>query len=372
MKSRLGVALVALVLVAGLGCTPEIVEPPAVTVSDEPREDRAVAPTPPEDPTPEVVWPLTGMIAEGVPGADLGRPAVAVKIENTADGRPQKGLEYADIVFDEYINAGCLRLVAVFHSTLPEAVGPVRSARNQDPNIMGSFDTPIFSSGANRGVQETFNGLEQVLFGNALYTYNDYLRFSHGFTRKSWEEVNKPLEFRLWGNTQVFAEEAEEAGAGPAPQQFDYAYPAALATAAVEGEPVATMDLEYSACGHPHWDWNAESGVWDRFEFSDRHVTMDGTPIQAANVVILRVDVAYTQRKIPESFVVVSDAPGFVATHGAVQPILWTKSSRTGGYILETLDGDPVLLAPGQTWIELVPLSGAWDKATITFDGEVQ
>ncbi len=362
----------AAIVAFAVGCAPDEVALPNVTVTDVPKEDRMMVPSPPEDPTPAVVWPLTGLSAEDAPEADIERPAVVVKIENTADGRPQKGIEYADIVFDEYINVGCLRIVAVFHSTLPEAVGPVRSARTQDPNIMGSFDTALFASGANTGAQKAIERQKQVFFGNALYRYNDYLRFSHGFTKMSWEEVNKPLEFRLWGNTQIFAEEAEAADAGPAPQQFDYAYPASLATAVVEGEPVATMDLRYSACGHPHWDWNAESGVWERFEFSNPHLTWDGNQIQAANVVILRVKVAYTQPKIPESFVVVSDAPGFVATGGEVIPIQWTKSGRTGLYQLKTLDGEPVLLAPGQTWIELVPLSGAWDKATITFDGEAQ
>jgi len=39
---------------------------------------------------------------------------------------------------------------------------------------------------------------------------------------------------------------------------------------------------------------------------------------------------------------------------------------------LTTLDGQPVYLAPGQTWVEMVPLSGAWTTAVIKFDGVVQ
>jgi hypothetical protein len=67
----------------------------------------------------------------------------------------------------------------------------------------------------------------------------------------------------------------------------------------------------------------------------------------------------------------VSSASGFVATGGKAVPIRWTKADRGDLYHLTTLDGEPVYLAPGQTWVELVPSSGAV-IATIEFDGVLQ
>jgi hypothetical protein len=55
-----------------------------------------------EDPTPKAappVCPLTGLRPPR--GVDLGRPAVAVKIENSPEARPQAGLDAADVVFEE-------------------------------------------------------------------------------------------------------------------------------------------------------------------------------------------------------------------------------------------------------------------------------
>ncbi len=331
-----------------------------------------MVPSPPEDPLPAVVWPLTGLSAVGVPAEDVARVAVPVKIENTVNGRPQKGLEYADIVFEEYINSACLRLMAIFQSTYPEDVGPIRSARNMDPNIVGSFHTALFASGCNFEVQKAFRNLGQLLIADDFSASTGFLQGSEGFHRVPRSQVDKDQEFRLWGHPATFAAEAVANGIGPATQQFDYAYPATDATAAIEGTPVGTIDLKYSSCGHPHWVWDEASGTWQRFEFDDPHLTMDGNQIGAANVIIFRVVVAYTNGYNPESFVIVSGAPGFVATGGKVIPILWSKADRGDTFHLTTLDGDPVYLAPGQTWVEMVPLSGAYTTAVITFDGVVQ
>lgn len=354
------------------GCAPEVLTQPTVTLTDVPREARLVAPSPPEDPIPTIVWPLTGLGAEGVAPEHLERPSVGIKIENTAYGRPQKGLEYADIVFEQYINGSCLRLMAFYQTEFPDDVGPIRSARNMDPNIMGSFDTLLVASGSNFDVQRAFVRMKQLFLGRNFTSTEGYLQGSEGFSFMTRDVVDKNQEFRLWGHPATFSAEASEKGMGPTPQQFDYAYPASGATATVEGNAVGTIDIRYSDCGHPHWTWNETTGRWDRFEFEDPHMTMDGNQITAMNVIILKVKVAYTQGYNPESFVVVKDAPGYVATGGKIIPIRWTKADQRDAYHLKTLDGDPVLLAPGKTWIELAPLSGAQSNAVIKFDSEVQ
>src|SRR5579885_2020678 len=70
--------------------------------------------------------PLTGQpTASGVPQ----RPALAVKVDNYPDARPQSGLDKADIVFEEPVEGGITRLVAVFQCSQASLVGPIRSAR---------------------------------------------------------------------------------------------------------------------------------------------------------------------------------------------------------------------------------------------------
>ena len=62
----------------------------------------------------------------GVQGTDAARPALAVKIDNVTRAHPQAGLNQADVVYEELVEGGVTRLVAVFQSTSVDVVGPVR------------------------------------------------------------------------------------------------------------------------------------------------------------------------------------------------------------------------------------------------------
>ncbi len=74
---------------------------------------------------------------------------LAVKIDNVAPARPHTGLEQADIVYVEQVEAGLSRILAVYSSDLPPVIGPVRSARETDLELLRQFDRPTLAfSGA--------------------------------------------------------------------------------------------------------------------------------------------------------------------------------------------------------------------------------
>lgn len=83
---------------------------------------------------------------EGVDG-----PVLAVKIDDTNMAHPQIGLEDAEIVYIEQVEGGLTRLVAIYSTIIPERVGPVRSARISDIDILSQFGRVAFAySGAQR------------------------------------------------------------------------------------------------------------------------------------------------------------------------------------------------------------------------------
>ena len=87
-------------------------------------------------------------------GAVSTNEVIAVKVENIAAARPQVGLRSADIVFAEEVEGAQTRLVAVYHTTFPKRLGPVRSARSTDVQLLPLFGRPgLVYSGANRNVQ---------------------------------------------------------------------------------------------------------------------------------------------------------------------------------------------------------------------------
>jgi hypothetical protein len=137
---------VALVLIAG--CSGDPPPPPATAAPTTPGPTPATT-TPAPEPAPEpkpapAVNPLTGH--RGIPA----RPVIAVKVDDTPSGRPQLGIQHADVVYVQQVEAGATRLVAVFAGTHPRAVGPVRSVRNNDPEILGPYGRPAlaYSGGA--------------------------------------------------------------------------------------------------------------------------------------------------------------------------------------------------------------------------------
>ena len=81
----------------------------------------------------------------------LNGPVLVVKIDDTTQAHPQIGLEEADIVYIEQVEGGLTRLAAVFSSVIPQRIGPVRSARISDIEIMSQFGRVAFAySGAQR------------------------------------------------------------------------------------------------------------------------------------------------------------------------------------------------------------------------------
>jgi Protein of unknown function (DUF3048) N-terminal domain/Protein of unknown function (DUF3048) C-terminal domain len=144
---RFGLGCIALVVLAGCSSGSDQAATPSPTTAS-PTASPTPSPTPPATPkptpVPPAVNPLTGL--RGVPKQRV----VVVKIDDTASGRPQIGLESADIVYVEQVEAGLTRLAAVFASRHPTVVGPVRSVRNADPELLATYGRPAlaYSGGA--------------------------------------------------------------------------------------------------------------------------------------------------------------------------------------------------------------------------------
>jgi hypothetical protein len=78
-------------------------------------------------------------------------PVLVVKIDDTRYARPQVGLEFADVVYIEQVEGGTTRLAAIYSSTIPARVGPVRSARISDMELLAQYGHIAFAfSGAQK------------------------------------------------------------------------------------------------------------------------------------------------------------------------------------------------------------------------------
>lgn len=296
---------------------------------------------PPDDP----VMPLTG---EEILFPDLaGRPALAVKIDNHPQARPQSGLNAADIVFEENVE-NLTRFAAVFHSGVADTVGPIRSGRTQDIDILGSFNRPLFAwSGGNAGVTAAVRNSDLRDVG-ALTNFS-----GGGYFRDS----SRRAPHNLYARGPMLFDLAPD-DAGPPPQQFRYREPG---SEVVGGEPAAGVRLSMDGV-RVQWDWEAGSGVYARQQNNAPHLLSDDSQVSARNVVVLFV--AYRPSPVdansPEAQTV-GEGVAWVFTGGSVVIGTWSRESASEPFALTAADGEPIRLHPGRTWVELSRV----DKAAI-------
>ncbi|MGC4176089.1 DUF3048 domain-containing protein [Demequina sp.] len=356
-SAGLAALTVAVALAVGACAPADTVEPNTTVQASASPVDREPAPSPPADPKPAVTWPLTGLDATTASASDLKRPALSIKIENTEAARPQTNLEFADVVFEENVEYGISRLIAVYQSNYPDEVGPIRSMRPMDKNIMGSLGGPLVFSGAQRRFINDAAASGTVLIAQDVGSY--------GFFRTS----DKPAPHNLHGHPADFAEQSK--GAVAPKEQWAFAYPGTMATATLLGKPTSKIDIRFSSYSHPHWEWNADKSLWMRYEYDSPHKAASGTQLSATNVVVIYVTVRETGAtsvgmSVPETLVAGEKGKGFVATGGKRIAVTWSKKSRTAPFVLKDSNGDAVAMAPGQTWWELVPTNGEF-ATKVTF-----
>ena len=83
------------------------------------------------------------------PGNPNNGPVLMVKIDNIGPARPATGLGSADVIYVEPMEGGLTRIAAVFSEHIPSVVGPVRSARQTDYDLLAQYGKPTFAySGA--------------------------------------------------------------------------------------------------------------------------------------------------------------------------------------------------------------------------------
>ena len=205
--------------------------------------------------------------------SDLGRPALAVKIDNHPDALPQVGLDETDIVFEERVE-GITRFLAVFWAHDVAGVGPIRSARTSDIDLLGSLGQPLLAwSGGNEGVVEAVADSDVIDVGVDRYPDLYY------------RESSRLAPHDLMSDTaQLLAAGREGASPPQAPFAVGEGAPAPAGSVA---SPGLDVDLDGVTAS---WAWDAASSRWARFQNGEAHLAESGAQLSAANVVVLGVD----------------------------------------------------------------------------------
>lgn len=293
--------------------------------------------TVPEEP---IRQPLTGVVVESEDEL-IERPALAVKIDNADTARQNHtGLAVADIVFEEIVEDNNTRFAAVFHTNDANPIGPIRSGRSQDVDILSSFNEPLFAwSGGNAGVTR--------LISESFLTDLNWQRNAGSYQRGPGRAPHN-----LYSDTdQLYALTPEDHPGAP-PQQWGYL----AENTTIDGTDVFGLDLEMRR-RDIRWDWDEEREQFVRYMDGEQHVDKTYGDITADNVIIMVSEYrpSTIDARSPEAQTL-GEGLVYVFVDGQYIEGKWSRELAVAPIQFNDLDGEPILLKPGTTWVELAEL----------------
>jgi hypothetical protein len=270
------------------------------------------------------------------------RTVLAVKIDNIIYARPQTGLTHADIVYVLPVEGGLSRFMAVFSSHPPRVIGPVRSAREDDLQLLRQFGRPAFAwSGAQPQLVKV---VERARIADL------YANLVGGYHRDN----SRIAPYNLYARTKKLLAEAQAKGASKAHNigfRFGHAPPG--------GRARASASVSYAAASY-RFTWSRSKGRWLVWMDGRRAASTEGPQLSAATVVIQRTIVS-TSRFLewpgirPPFARSIGSGRALVLRDGKAYHAHWSRPHGRDGTIFTTDSGQRMTFARGPVWIVLAP-----------------
>ena len=324
----------------------------AACSSDEP-------PTAPEastkqrGPSGEPAPDPTCIDGSNAPEANRERPAVALKIENSADARPQSGLDHADLVYEEMVEGGITRFMAVFHCGQSAKAGPVRSARFDDAKLALPFTRVLAYSGANSIVEKELDK-RNVATLTELSADDAFFRVPAGSL-----DIHS-----LYANTEKLRDQAPKRAKPPKEEAFSFGDLNAKATRARK------VTINFNASNTIEYRW--AKGSWRRYEAGKPFVMASGDQVAVPNLVIQQVRVDNSPKIVDPAgnpspdIELTGGGRALLFRDGKVVKGTWSANKGRSPRF-ETKAGEPFSFRPGPIWIELVPSRKGDVKGSFSF-----
>ncbi|PWI20366.1 DUF3048 domain-containing protein [Streptomyces sp. Act143] len=265
-----------------------------------------------------------------------GASVLAVKIDNSRAARPHTGTDSADIVYAEQVEGGLSRLMAVYATKLPKVVGPVRSARESDLELLRQFDHPTLAfSGA--------QGKLMPLIDKAPLDAQTPGKTSGAYFRGT----DRPAPHNLYLRPSRLLRAAP--GAAALTTGFTYG------SAPSGGKRDTSETVRYPAATYT-FTWSSSRRRYLVSMDGTAAVTTGGKRLAPATVVVQYVKIRksdfydFLGNNTPYTETVGS-GNAKVLRGGKAYNVRWERDRATDGTTFTTSGGDPVRFAEGQVWV---------------------
>ena len=299
-----------------------------------------------EEPPPPPVCPLSGVLAPD--GKVPHRPALAVKVENAPESRPQAGLNDADIVVEEPVEGGYTRFIAVYQCGDSDRLGPVRSGRTTDPDYLRQLGPVVVGYAGAVGVvrrEVASAGLVDVNYEIAVGAYS--------------RDESRVAPHNLYTTTAALwkAGKSEASGSKDGPPAPLFAY---SETYEGRSKKVAGLHLPFSGASDVYWTWSRSDGAWLRSHGDEPHVLEGDERVSATTVVVQVVPVTASgivdvAGNASPSVTLTGSGRVYVLRDGRLIVGRWERPTLDDVTRFVAKDGTEITLATGRTWVELLP-----------------
>ncbi len=279
----------------------------------------------------------------GRPGGD--GPVLVVKIDDTRASHPQIGLEDADIIYVEQVEGGLTRLAAVFSSKIPDRIGPVRSARVSDIELLAQYGRVGFAySGAQSKfrpvlAQANIENLSAERNSSQIYTTDPARIPPYAMVLRA------DLLMQSISDKGIMLEKSKSMGwsFGAAPKI---------------GKAVSDIHLSWPASSYDA-HWSEKDNRWLLDHAGQENLAESGVQLGASTLVIQKVSITPSIYKdkvggVTPFSATVGSGSGYIARNGKVFAAKWNRASEDAGTSWTAVNGEEITFEKGQIWVALV------------------
>jgi len=355
------VVLLAIVLIivmaAGGGDDPEATtdttapaagggETPSATVADsDATASDTAAPPGAADTQPIVAIDRNPLTGETLETASTDR-VIAVKVDNAPEAGPAIGIQDAELIIEAPVEGGLTRLTAMFFDNEPNVIGPIRSVRPVDADLLVPWKPFLVTTGGQRFVyQDLVAGGVEIL--------------DEG-TDGLFQQIERREPYHLVATVPLIE---QQAGEGTPPVQV-----LPFGDGPLDGTPATTIGIPFSGIADVEWTFDADAGTYSRAVAGEPYVIFPEYSVDNADLVDFTTDtvivIKAAQRSAGYTDTAGADVPTFdvigfgdvmVFHGGEVRNGQWLRGAQSDGWVFLDEGGASFTIPPGRVWLEVVP-----------------
>lgn len=265
---------------------------------------------------------------------------LAVKFDDTTYAHPQEGVEFADIVFVTQVEAGLTRLMGIYSSEYPELLGPIRSARISDVDILAQFGRVGFIySGAQAKLRPVLAGANLENLSAERNPPSIYLN-----------DPTRTAPYAMMVKPNLLLEKTNKlstaSGVG-----WEHG-PRAASAKKIKSVKISWPSAIYEA------SWSKSQKRFLLKHNGEENIAKSGEQLGSPMMVIQLISITPSEYGdkfggiTPKSHVI-GEGLGYLLRNGSITKVKWSRTDATAKTEWFLTDGSPAYFAPGQVWFFL-------------------